>query len=267
LGYAASVLEPCENLIEQLRALRPEIVFQAHDDRSGRLQGLLELLGIAYTHSGVLATALAADRHQAKVVLRAAGVPVTDHLIVGRGEAAQAHQMPPPYVVKSAHAGKGPAPVAVLSAQDMPSAALLDAARQDADAVMVERYLPGRSLSVAIMGGVALGVSERVPSADDSSGAAEKIQLLTPARTSPNIYEKLQKISLKAHEVLGCRSITEIGFRLDDRASGESGLVCLGVNTQPDLSAQSPVPEQARDAGHSFADLLAWMVEDASCNR
>jgi D-alanine-D-alanine ligase len=231
------------------------------------MQGLLELLGIPYTHSGVLATALAANRHQAKIMLRAVGVPVTDHLLVARAEAAQGHQMPPPYVVKPAMAGTGPAPIAVLGAHDQPPETLLDGPWQAVEAVMVERYVPGRSLSVAVMGDVALGVSEWPAGEAEEADPPAKIQLLTPARTSPNIYEKLQKISLKAHEVLGCRGVTEVAFRLDDRAAGESGLVCLGVNTQPSLGAQSPVPEQARYAGHSFADQLAWMVEDASCNR
>jgi D-alanine-D-alanine ligase len=265
LGHVATVRQPGADLIDQLRLLTPDIIFHAHDDRSGRLQGLLELLGIPYTHSGLLATALAADRHQAKIILRAAGVPVTDHLIVGRDEAAQAHQMPPPYVVKPALAGRAPAPAVVLGVRDDPPAALFEPAWQDVEPVMVERYVPGRSFSVAVMGDVALGLSEWI--AGEGSDGATKIQLLTPARTSPNIYEKLQKMSLKAHEVLGCRGITEIAFRLDERAGGEHGLVCLGVNTQPDLAAQSPVPEQARFAGHSFADQLAWMVEDASCNR
>lgn len=268
LGHAASVLEPGPSLIDRLRAVTPDVVFHAHNDRSGRVQGLLELLGIPYTHSGVLATALAADRHQAKIALRAAGIPVTDHLLVARAEAAEAHQLPPPYVVKPALAGTGPMPVAVPGAHDQPPPpALLDPSWQAVEAVMVERYVPGRSLSVAVMGDVALGVSEGLVEEAEAADVPAKIQLLTPARISPNIYEKLQKMSLKAHEVLGCRGITEIAFRLDDRAAGETGLVCLGVNTQPSLGAQSPVPEQARYAGHSFADQLAWMVEDASCNR
>lgn len=267
LGHVANVLEPGPDLFDQLRLLAPEVVFHAHDDRSGRLQGLLELLGIAYTHSGVLATALAADRHQAKIMLRAAGVPVTDHLLVARAEAAHAHQLPPPYIVKPAMAGPGPGPIAVLSGHDRPPQELLEPSWGLVEAVMVERFVPGRSLFVAVMGDVALGVSEWLGEEAEEADAPAKIQLLTPARTSPNIYEKLQKISLKAHEVLGCRGVTEIAFRLDDRAAGESGLVCLGVNTQPSLDAQSPVPEQARYAGHSFADQLAWMVEDASCNR
>jgi D-alanine-D-alanine ligase len=265
LGHAATMVEPGGDLADGLRILGPDLAFLAHDDRSGRVQGLLELLGIPYTHSGVLATALAGNRHQAKIVLRAAGVPVTDHLLVAREEAAQAHQMAPPYVVKPL-AGGGPAPVAVMAPDD-PPAVLYAPEWAAVEAVMIERYVPGRSLFVAVMGDVALGVSEVLVDSGEAPDAQEKIQLLTPAELSPNIYENLQKIGLKAHEVLGCRGVTEVAFRLDSRASGASGLVCLGVNTQPRLGALSPVLEQARFAGHSFADLVAWMVEDASCSR
>jgi D-alanine-D-alanine ligase len=132
---------------------------------------------------------------------------------------------------------------------------------------MVERYVAGRSLFVGVMGDVALGVSEALAESGETPDSEEKIQLLTVPELSPNIYENLQKMALKAHEVLGCRGVTEIAFRFDGRASGATGLVSLGVNTQPSLGAVSPVLEQARVAGHSLADVVAWMVEDASCSR
>jgi D-alanine-D-alanine ligase len=266
LGHDVAIIERNSDFVSRLQVVAPNAAFLADGDRSGRVQGLLELLGIPYTHSGVLATALAADRHQAKVVLRAASVPVTDHLVVGRETAAGAHQMAPPYVVKPLLAGTGPAPLKVMATDD-PPAALYAPEWAAVEAVMVERYVAGRSLFVGVMGDVALGVSEVLRESGEAPDAEEKIQLLTPAELSPNIYENLQKIGLKAHEVLGCRGVTEIAFRYDGRASGASGLVCLGVDTQPRLGAASPVPEQARFAGHSFGDLVAWMVEDASCSR
>jgi D-alanine-D-alanine ligase len=266
LGHDAAVIEPGNDLVGRLQALAPDVALLAHRDRSGRVQGLLELLRIPYTHSGVLATALAGNRHQAKIVLRAAGVPVTDHLVVGREEAAAAHQMVPPYVVKPLLAGSGPPPLAVAASGD-PPAALYGPEWAGVDAVLVERYVAGRSLCVAVMGGVALGVSEALVESGEAPDPQTKIHLLTAAELSPNIYENLQKMALNAHEVLGCRGVTEVAFRLDGRASGATGLVSLGVNTQPGLGAVSPVLEQARFAGHSFADVVAWMVEDASCSR
>jgi D-alanine-D-alanine ligase len=266
LGHDVAIIGPDGDLVGRLQAAAPDVVFLADGDRSGRVQGLLELLGIPYTHSGVLATALAGDRHQAKIVLRAAGVPVTDHLVVGREAAAAAHQLAPPYAVKPLVAGSGPPARAVLASDD-PPVALYGPEWAMVEAVLVERYVAGRSLFVVVMGGVALGVGEVLADSGEAPEAQTKIQLLTAAELSPNIYENLQKMALNAHEVLGCRGVTEIAFRLDGRASGATGLVCLGVNTQPSLGAGSPVPEQARFAGHSFADLVAWMVEDASCSR
>jgi len=266
LGHEARLMQPTGDLIGNIGTFQPEIAFLADGYRRGHVQGLLELLSIPYTHSGVLATALAADRHQAKIVLRAAGVPVTDHLVVAREDAVAAHQMTPPYVVKPLFAGTGPAVLAVMPGDD-PPAALYTPDWAPVEAVMVERYVAGRSLFVGVMGDVALGVSETLVESGETPDAEEKIQLLTPPELSPNIYENLQKMALKAHEVLGCRGVTEVAFRFDDRASGATGLVCLGVNTQPSLGVVSPVLEQARVAGHSLADVVAWMVEDASCSR
>lgn len=260
-GYGVSQISPTD-LPAQLSANRADVVLNALTStlgRDGRVQGVLELLGIPYTHSGVLASALAANRHQAKIVLRAAGLPVTDHLIVERAEAARAHQMQPPYVVKPVAAGTGEAAIPV-GRNDAPPSQVLSEGWRGGEEVMIERFVPGRTLHVAVMGGIALGVSEAVVR---ENGAG----LNTPAAISPNIYEKLQKMGLKAHEALGCRGVTRTSFRYNDQASGESGLVCLGIDTQPGLSPEAPVPAQALYAGHSLRELVTWMVEDASCNR
>ena len=136
---------------------------------------------------------------------------------------------------------------------------------------MVERYIPGRELTCAVMGNVALGVTEIVTDlsfynfeAKYSEGGSRHI---IPAQISPNIYEKVQKMSLKAHEVLGCRGVTRTDFRWNDFAGPDGELVCLEINTQPGMTPTSLAPEQARYAGHSFEELVSWMVEDASCNR
>ena len=265
-GYRVSTIVADANVVTALRASAVDVVFNAAD-RSGRVQGLLELLAIPYTHSGVLASALAANRHQAKIVLRAASVPVTDHLIVGREEAARQHQMAPPYVVKTIAGGTAVAAFAVVGERETPPSLLLDGDWRGGEEVMIERYAAGRTLEVVVMGDVALAVSESLPAGSEGGGGMAKIQLITPAQISPNIYEKLQKIALTAHEVLGCRSVTRVSFRYDGRASGDSGVVCLGVDALPSLRPEAPLSEQARYAGHSFADLVAWMVEDASCNR
>lgn len=264
-GYRVTEIAGGRELPAVLAALKPDAVFRAGRPDGGRVAGLLELLGIAYTHCGLLSTALAADRHQAKIMFRAAGLPVTDHVVVLRAEAARAHQLPPPYVVKPIAGGLGIAPIVVRSERETPPQQVLEERWSGTDAVMVERFVSGRTLAVTVMGDVALAVSEVVD--DHPAGAAPRIQVITPAQISPNIYEKLQKMSLKAHEVLGCRGVTRSSFRYNDQANGDSGVVLLDLETQPDLSPAGVVAEQAGLAGHSLRDLVAWMVEDAGCNR
>jgi D-alanine-D-alanine ligase len=273
-GYDVTEIDVGRDISTALTELRPEVAFNALHGafgESGMMQGLLELLEIPYTHSGVLASALAMNKHQAKMVFKAAGIPVTDHLILGRADVARTHAMPPPYVVKPIADGSSFGVFIVKAGTSHPPQEILREDWVGGEEIMVERYIPGRELTCAVMGGVALGVTEIVTDlnfynfeAKYSEGGSQHI---IPAEISPNIYEKVQKMSLKAHEVLGCRGVTRTDFRWNDRAGPDGELVCLEINTQPGMTPTSLVPEQARYAGHSFEDLVSWMVEDASCNR
>jgi len=235
------------------------------------IQGLLELLELPYTHSGVLASALAMDKHQAKIMFKAAGIPVTDHLIVPRQEVARTHVMAPPYVVKPIADGSSFGVSIVKAGQEHPPQEILREDWNGGEAVMVERYIPGRELTCAVMGDVALGVTEIVTDLSFYSYEAKYVKggsnHLIPAPVSSKIYDKVQKMSLKAHAALGCRGVTRADFRFNDAAGVDGELVCLELNTQPGMTETSLVPEQARHAGHSFEELVSWMVEDASCNR
>jgi D-alanine-D-alanine ligase len=232
---------------------------------------VLEFLRIPYTHSGVLASALAMNKHQAKIIFRGAGIPVTDHVIVGRAEAAKAHIMPPPYVIKPIADGSSFGVFIVKAGTSHPPQEILREDWNEGEEVMVERYIPGRELTCAVMGDVALGVTEIVTDlafynyeAKYSHGGSRHI---VPAPVQPKIYDKVQKMALKAHAALGCRGVSRTDFRFNDLAGEDGELVCLETNTQPGMTETSLVPEQARHAGHSFEELVAWMVEDASCNR
>jgi D-alanine-D-alanine ligase len=235
------------------------------------IQGLLELLELPYTHSGVLASALAMDKHQAKIMLKAAGVPVTDHLVLPRQEVARAHVMTPPYVVKPVADGSSFGVFIVKGDQSHPPQEILREDWKGGEDIMVERYIPGRELTCAVMGDVALGVTEIVTDLAFYNYEAKYIKggsnHLIPAPVSSKIYDKVQKMSLKAHAALGCRGVTRADFRFNDAAGVDGELVCLELNTQPGMTETSLVPEQARHAGHSFEELVSWMVEDASCNR
>jgi D-alanine-D-alanine ligase len=254
------------DIAERLRELKPDVAFNAlHGPfgEDGTIQGVLEFLRIPYTHSGVLASALAMNKHQAKIIFRGAGIPVTDHVIVGRAEAAKAHIMPPPYVIFGVFI--------VKAGTSHPPQEILREDWNEGEEVMVERYIPGRELTCAVMGDVALGVTEIVTDlafynyeAKYSHGGSRHI---VPAPVQPKIYDKVQKMALKAHAALGCRGVSRTDFRFNDLAGEDGELVCLEINTQPGMTETSLVPEQARHAGHSFEELVAWMVEDASCNR
>ncbi len=273
-GYRVTDIDVGRDIATVLMELQPDVVFNAlHGPfgESGMIQGLLELLQLPYTHSGVLASALAMDKHQAKIVLKAAGIPVTDHLIMHRADVAKAHAMPPPYVIKPIADGSSFGVFIVKGDHAHPPQEILREDWNSGDEVMVERYIPGRELTCAVMGDVALGVTEIVTDLQfynyEAKYAKGGSHHLIPAPLQPNIYDKVQKLSLKAHAALGCRGVSRTDFRFNDKAGPDGELVCLEVNTQPGMTETSLVPEQAKFAGHSFEELVSWMVEDASCNR
>ncbi len=273
-GYQVTEVDVGRDIASVLSELQPDVAFNAlHGPfgESGMMQGVLELLGIPYTHSGVLASALAMDKHQAKIAMKAAGVPVTDHVIVSRAEAGRAHVMPPPYVIKPIADGSSFGVFIVKGDTSHPPQEILREDWNSGEELMVERYIPGRELTCSVMGDVALGVTEIVIpqgfynyEAKYAKGGSTHI---IPAQLQPKIYDKVQKLSLAAHAALGCRGVTRCDFRYNDAAGEDGELVCLEINTQPGMTETSLVPEQAVHAGHSFEELVAWMVEDASCNR
>lgn len=273
-GYEVTEIDVGRDIAEVLRSLKPDVAFNAlHGPfgEGGMIQGLLELLEIPYTHSGVLASALAMDKHQAKIMMKAAGIPVTDHVIADRAQVARAHVMAPPYVVKPIADGSSFGVFIVKADQSHPPQELLREDWTMGEEVMVERYIPGRELTCAVMGDVALGVTEIVTDLAfynyEAKYAADGSRHIVPAQIQPKIYDKVQKMALKAHAALGCRGVTRTDFRYNDRAGEDGELVCLEINTQPGMTPTSLAPEQARYAGHSFEELVSWMVEDASCNR
>jgi len=273
-GYRVTEIDVGRDIANVLTDLRPDVAFNAlHGPfgESGMIQGLLELLQIPYTHSGVLASALAMDKHQAKIVLKAAGVPVTDHVIVSRPEAARSHVLTPPYVIKPIAEGSSFGVFIVKAGTSHPPQEILREDWNCGEEVMVERYIPGRELTCAVMGDVALGVTEIVTDLSFYNYEAKYAKggsvHIIPAELKPKIYDKVQKMALAAHAALGCRGVTRTDFRYNEAAGEDGELVCLEINTQPGMTPTSLVPEQAAHAGHSYEELVSWMVEDASCNR
>ena len=275
-GYRVSRLDVGRDVATRLAELRPDICFNALHGRYGEdgcIQGLLETMAIPYTHSGVLASALAMHKERAKAVLREAGVPVAESLIVSRAEAARGHAMTPPYVIKPPTEGSSVGVFIVREDQANPPQELHSADWALGEELMVERFIPGRELTCAVMGDEALGVIEIRPAQGlsfydyESKYAPGGSDHILPAPLSPNVYQFVQKLSLAAHRALGCRGVSRSDFRYDDRPGGSGEMICLEVNTQPGMTATSLVPELANHSGRSFGELVRWIVEDASCNR
>ncbi|MDZ4790248.1 MAG: D-alanine--D-alanine ligase [Hyphomicrobiales bacterium] len=275
-GYRVTLIDVGRDLPARLVEVRPDVCFNALHGRFGEdgcVQGVLETLGIPYTHSGVLASALAMHKERAKTVLRAAGVPVAEGRVITRAEAATAHPMQPPYVIKPVAEGSSVGVFIVREDHMHPPQQLSAADWPYTEDLMIERYVAGRELTCGVMGTQALGVIEILPAAGmafydyDSKYAPGGSKHVLPAEISPNIYQLIQTLSVKAHMTLGCRGVSRADFRFDDTPGGLGELVCLEVNTQPGMTATSLVPELASHAGLTFGDLVRWIVEDASCNR
>ncbi len=274
-GYRVSRVDVDHNIARVLTDLKPDVAFNAlHGPygEDGTIQGVLEFLQIPYTHSGVMASALAMDKGRAKTLAKAAGIPVAEARIFNRHNFPKTHPMPPPYVVKPVTEGSSFGVVIVKENQSHPPQVIRSEEWKYGDIVMAERYIHGRELTCAVMGDVALGVTEIIPLGHnfydyDSKYVEGGSKHVCPAEISPKIYQKVQTLSVAAHQALGCKGITRSDFRYDDRFSDEGELIWLEINTQPGMTPTSLVPEIAAEAGHGFGELLRWMVEDASCMR
>jgi D-alanine-D-alanine ligase len=272
LGYQVTNVDVTPQIADALTAAKPDValnVLHGRPGEDGTLQGILEILGIPYSHSGVLASALAMRKDFAKTLFRAAGIPVADDLLAPRVAAAKSHMMPPPYVVKPIAEGSSVGVFIVTEAHPHPPQELYREDWAFGEMVMIERYIPGKELTCAVLGDRALDVIEIVPSTRfydyEAKYAAGGSKHLLPAQILPNIYQEVRRLSLAAHNALGCRGVSRADFRYDDRGTGE--LVCLEVNTQPGMTETSLVPELAAYAGITFDELVQWMVQDASTNR
>jgi D-alanine-D-alanine ligase len=275
-GYTVTRIDARRDLAEHLTQVRPQACFNALHGRWGEdgcVQGLLEVLGIPYTHSGVLASALAMHKERAKSVMRAAGVPVPAGRIVARTEAARAHVLERPYVLKPVAEGSSVGVYIVREDHAYPPQELNDPGWAFGDDLLAEPFVAGRELTCAVLGDRPLGVTEIIPAESlrfynyEAKYADGGSRHLLPAPISPNVYELVQKLTLMAHRALGCRGVSRADFRYDDTPGGTGQLVCLEVNTQPGMTGTSLVPELAAHAGLSLPELVSWMVEEASCNR
>jgi len=266
-GFAVVEVDAGHDLPLQLLEIAPDVVLNALHGRWGEdgcVQGLLEWLGLPYSHSGVLASALCIDKQKTKDVYRAHGLPVVDSFLASKDAVQAGHVMAPPYVVKPYNEGSS---LGVYIVAEGANAPVMEADMPDV--VMVEAYAPGRELTVSVMDDRPLTVTEIITdgwydySAKYTPGGSRHV---VPAQVPADIFQACMAHALRAHQLLGCRGVSRTDFRWDDRR-GLDGLVVLETNTQPGMTATSLTPEQAQAVGISFGQLCRWMVEDASCNR
>ncbi|MEZ5716674.1 MAG: D-alanine--D-alanine ligase [Paracoccaceae bacterium] len=267
-GFDVAEIDAEPDLAAVLRDMRPDVVFNALHGRWGEdgcVQGMLEWLKIPYTHSGVLASALAMDKQKTKEAYRSAGLPVVESRLACRAEIEARHVMVPPYVVKPYNEGSSVGVYIVQEAANGPPCL----APEMPEVLMVETYAPGREMTTAVMGGKALTVTDIITDgwydyhAKYAEGGSRHVM---PADIPEEIFEACLDYAARAHEALGCRGLSRTDFRWDE-ARGLDGLILLETNTQPGMTPTSLAPEQAAHCGIDFPALCAWMVEDASCSR
>ncbi len=266
-GYDVIEVDAGRDLAARLTDIAPVAVFNALHGRWGEdgcVQGILEWLGLPYTHSGVLASAMAMDKARSKDVFRAHGLPVVQSVLAARDDVANGHLLPPPYVVKPNNEGSSVGVYIVREGSNAPR--LADTMP---DVVMVETYAPGRELTTAVMGDRALGVTDIITDGWYDYDAKYKVggsRHIIPADLPNEVTDACLDYALRAHVALGCRGLSRTDFRWD-ASRGIDGLILLETNTQPGMTPTSLAPEQAAHCGISFPDLCDWLVKDASCNR
>ena len=274
-GFDVIEIDPkTSDLAAQLNAARPDCVFNALHGRWGEdgcVQGLLETMRIPYTHSGVLSSALCMHKERTKDVYRGAGLPVVRSIVADRREAGARHLMEPPYVIKPVNEGSSVGVYIIRKGDNRPPAELTNPDWNLSNEMMVEEFVPGRELTVAVMGGKALGLTEITTNlafydfeAKYSEGGS--IHVL-PAKVPDSVTKEALSIAERAHVALGCRGVSRTDIRYDNTVPGKHRLILLETNTQPGMTPTSLVPEQAAFNGMSYAKLCRWIVEDASCDR
>ncbi|CUH52905.1 D-alanine--D-alanine ligase [Shimia marina] len=267
-GFQVVELDAGADLVARLLESAPDVIFNALHGRWGEdgcVQGIFEWLRIPYTHSGVLASALAMDKQRAKNVFKSAGLPVVESVIADKTEVAARHVLVPPYVVKPNNEGSSVGIYIVNAGANTPPQ-LAETMPQE---VMVETYAPGRELTTTVMGDRALGVTDIITDGwydYEAKYAAGGSRHEIPAQVPQEIYDACMEYAVRAHRALGCRGVSRTDFRWDE-ARGLDGLILLETNTQPGMTPTSLSPEQAAHCGLSFAEFCAWMVEDATCDR
>ncbi len=273
-GFRVTEIDVGRDIAEVLIKLKPDVCFNALHGQWGEdgcVQGLLEILNIPYTHSGVLASAVAMHKERTKAVYRSAGLPIVNDIVCSRHDVSRQTAIKPPFVIKPVNQGSSVGVFIIRSGDNRPPEQLTSPDWNLGDEVMVEEFVPGRELTVAVMDGKALAVTEIVPRTKfydyDAKYAEGGSEHVVPAKLHPDAYQSAMDLAERAHAVLGCRGISRTDFRYDDTKGEPGRIILLETNTQPGMTPTSLAPEQAAYKGISYQALCRWLVEDASCGR
>jgi D-alanine-D-alanine ligase len=270
-GFDVVEIDATRKLAEQLAAAKPDVALNAlHGPwgEDGCVQGLLEIMGIAYTHSGVLASALAMDKDKSRAVYAQHGLDIAEGGMFEVEELARDHIFEPPYVIKPNAEGSSFGVFIVRKGANRPPKELTDGTWKFGKRALVEKFIEGRELTVGVLGDRPMAVTEITTLREyydyDAKYQAGGSRHVVPADLPAEVTKAALEASLKAHQALGCRGVTRSDFRFDDKAGR---LVILETNTQPGMTPTSLVPEQAAHVGIDYTSLVRWMIEDASCPR
>jgi D-alanine-D-alanine ligase len=275
VGYKVSLVDVGRDVAEKLARLKPDVAFNALHGRWGEdgcVQGLLEVMGIPYTHSGVLASSLAMDKERAKLAFREAGIPCAKSNVVNRHRVMEEAGVEAPYVIKPVNEGSSVGVYLIRPGDNRAPEILTSAEWTLGDEVMVEEFIAGRELTVAVLGDKSLALTEIFNNVGDfydyeAKYAAGGSTHIIPADVPKSIADAAMDYALKAHQVLGCKGVTRTDFRYDDTRGAPGRLVILETNTQPGMTPTSLVPEQAAHCHMTFDELVTWLVEDAGLAR
>lgn len=270
-GFDVVEIDATRDLARQLELAKPEVALNAlHGPwgEDGCVQGMLEIMGIPYTHSGVLASALAMNKDKSRAVYVQHGLDIAEGGMFAVADLARGHVLEPPYVIKPIAEGSSFGVLIVREGANRPPAELTDGSWKFGAEALVEKFIPGRELTVGVMGDRAMAVTE-ITTLREYYDFAAKYQAggsrhVLPADLPHAVTEAALAAALKAHQALGCRGVTRSDFRYDDKAGR---LVILETNTQPGMTPTSLIPEQAAYLGIDYPSLVRWMIEDASCPR
>lgn len=273
-GFKVTEIDVGRDLADVLVKLKPDVCFNALHGQWGEdgcVQGLLEVLNIPYTHSGVLASAVAMHKERAKAVFRGAGLPVVKDVVMSRFNVGQQTSIKAPFVIKPVNQGSSVGVFIIRPGDNRPPQELTSTEWNLGEEVMVEEFVPGRELTVAVMDGKALAVTDIIARTAfydfESKYAAGGSEHVIPARIHKTAYDQAMDIATRAHAALGCRGVSRTDLRYDDTKGEPGRMIILETNTQPGMTPTSLVPEQAAYNGVSYGALCRWMVEDASCGR